>query len=56
MMADHCRALGELLRKKCGDPLSAAEVEEESKLGECIARQASNRSASGSSGSGGKSG
>ena len=29
---DDYHRLGELERKKCGDPLSAAEVEEESKL------------------------
>ena len=39
-LRDDYHRLGELLRKKCGDPLSAAEVEEESKLGECIADRA----------------
>src|ERR1700720_4628517 len=31
-LRDDYHRLGELERKKCGDPLSAAEVEEESKL------------------------
>src|ERR1700726_515010 len=39
-LRDDYHRLGELLRKKCGDPLSAAEVEEESKLGECIVDRA----------------
>src|ERR1700730_17754685 len=39
-LRDDYHRLGELLRKKCGDPLSAAEVEEESKLGACIADRA----------------
>src|ERR1700726_4878712 len=39
-LRDDYHRLGELERKKCGDPLSAAEVEEESKLGERIADRA----------------
>src|ERR1700726_5094856 len=39
-LRDDYHRLGELVRKKCGDPLSAAEVEEESKLGERIADRA----------------
>jgi hypothetical protein len=31
-LRDHYHRLGELVRKKCGDPLIAAEAEEESKL------------------------
>jgi hypothetical protein len=39
-LRDDYHGLGELLRRECGDPLSAAEVEEESKLGERIADRA----------------
>src|ERR1700726_1555046 len=39
-LRDDYHRLGELERKKCGDPLSAAEVEEESKLGERVADRA----------------
>jgi hypothetical protein len=45
-LRDDYHRLGELVRKKCGDPLSAAEVEEESKLGERIADRARARSRS----------
>jgi hypothetical protein len=39
-LRDDYHRLGELVRKKCGDPLSAAEVEEESKVRERIGDRA----------------